>query len=319
VWSKLRCNPSLRCYYEPLHEQLAALDRATVDGPADAAMVRMLRHPPQEKSYFAEYLDLVASGRLRYSRDLAYARYLLRPAQTDETLRAYLDGLIGDAAAAGRRPVLCFCRSQMRSAWMRRVFGGIHIAQVRNPFDQWASFQVNSYFIRQMLTIALALRAEHPLAFIHLDRFEQQARALARQDTTPGGERGNAPTIDWRDALGVFLVLWIASALQAIDCSDGLLDVDRLATDDGYRQESSRWLGTLGCTIDFADCKTPSAGSSPGDAALLAAMATEAAAAIRSNASTLVVADAATVAQRLMSLSASSRRVLEQALPAGRA
>jgi hypothetical protein len=314
VWSKLRRDPSLRCYYEPLHERLAALDRATIEGPAEVGISRLLRHPIPEKNYFAEYSDLVACGRLHYAQELAYARYLLRPEQTDGMLRSYLDGLIGAAVAAGRRPVLCFCRSQMRSAWMRRVFGGVHIAQVRNPFDQWTSFQVNPYFIRQMLTIALALRAQHPLAFAHVERFERVAEALAQQDGFPG-ERGNALALDRWDVLGVFLVLWIASVLQAIGCCDYLLDVDRLSGEDDYRLESSRWFGTLGCAIDFTDCTTPSAQSSLPDAALLEAMAAKAAAAIRSNASTLVVADAAAVAQRLSSLSACSRRVLEQALP----
>jgi hypothetical protein len=314
VWSKLRRDPSLRCYYEPLHERLAVLDRATIEGATEVDISRNLRHPIPEKHYFFEYLDLVASGQLRYSQDLAYARYLLRPEQTDEALRAYLEGLIGAATAAGRTPALCFCRSQMRSAWMKRVFGGFHVAQIRNPFDQWVSFRVDPYFVRRMLTIALGLRSQHPLAFAHIEGFEQLANSLARQAGTQG-ESGKTLPIGWRDLLGVFLLVWMASALQAIGCCDYLLDVDRLSADENYRQESSRRFGAVGCTVDFTDCSTPATRTSSASAALFEVMVAQSAKAIRSNASTLVIADAAAVAQQLSSLSASSGRILKQALP----
>jgi len=312
VWSKLRQDPTLRCYYEPLHEQLATLDRAAIESNTEAALRRQLRHPIVEGSYFDEYLDLVASGRLGFSVDLAYARYLLRPGEPDEGLRAYLGGLIGAATAAGSKPVLCFCRSQMRSAWMKATFGQVHVAQLRSPLEQWASFQVNPYFIRQMLIIALRLRSRCPLAFAHIARFDQQAKALAQQKGNPGAPSG-VLTIHPRDALSVFLVLWIASALQVLGCCDRVLDVDRLSSDAAYRQESARWFASHGCSVEFNDCTTPSAERLHSQD--FEAVATQAAEAIRSNAAALVVTDVAAVAPRLASLSAPSRRLLEQALP----
>lgn len=315
VWSRLRRDPALCCYYEPLHEQLASLDPVALDGPAETEVSRLLRHPLAERHYFAEYRDLVASGRLGYSQDLAYTRYLLRPAEPDEALRTYLDRLIAAAAAAGCRPVLCFCRSQMRSAWMKQVLGGHHVAQIRNPLDQWGSFQVNPYFVRQTLAIALRLRARHPRAFVHLEHFEQQVKTLERQRAT-GSTGGAAPTISRQDVLGIFLVLWIASALQSIGCGDRVLDVDRLSTDADYQAEMSRWFGSLGCDVDFSDCRTPIAESPSEDAAGFEGMVVEAAKACRTNASSLVIAGRDAVAQRLRSLSTPSRRILEQALPA---
>ena len=317
VWSKLRRDPSLRCYYEPLHERLATLDRAAIEGSAEAGMSRLLRHPVPEENYFAEYLDLVASGRLRYARELAYARYLLRPDERDEALHAYLDRLIRAAASDQRTPALCFCRSQMRSVWMRRALGGNHVAQIRNPFDQWASFQVNPYFVRQMLVIALALRARHPLAFAHVEWFERQAVALANRNSSPA-DRGSRPVPDRHGALRVFLVLWMASTLQALSCCDLVLDVDRLAADRDYQQEASRWFATRGCVVDFTDCRTPGTHGSPNDADVRRTMVAQAAAAIRSNAAGLVVADETAVARHLPSLAASSRSALEEVLPPGR-
>jgi hypothetical protein len=43
---------------------------------------------------------------------------------------------------------------------IKRVFSGVHIAQIRNPADQWASFHVGN-FINKMLLIALKLRNAH--------------------------------------------------------------------------------------------------------------------------------------------------------------
>lgn len=276
VWSKLRCDPSLRCYYEPLHERLAVLDRATVEGSAEVGTSRQLRHPVPQRHFFFEYLDLIAQGRLRYSQDLAYARYLLRSDQGDEALRDYLQGLIGAATAAGRTPVLCFCRSQ--------------IAEPASP----ASVGLRPY---------RRVRADGEFP-----------RAAGRTQ----GASGTTLPIGSRDLLGVFLVLWIASALQAIGCCDHVLDVDRLSADESYRQESSRWFRAVGCTADFSDCSTPATETDPASAALFEAMIAQAARAIRSNASTLVIADAAAVEQRLSSLSVASQRILQQVIPGGR-
>src|SRR5262249_21651673 len=218
VWAKLRQEKSFRCYYEPLNERLAALEPGAIAASPEAGMSQSLRHPVQAENYFAEYSKLIAAGSLGYSRDLAYARYLLRPEQADNALKRYLDGLISAAAGARQTAVLCFCRSQMRSAWMRRSFGGLHVAQIRNPFDQWASFQVHPYFTRRLLDIARRLRAMHPGAFSQIDE---------------------------NDAPALFLVLWIASALQAIACCDYLLDVDRLSTDEACRKEASDWFAKL--------------------------------------------------------------------------
>src|SRR5262249_20100621 len=169
VWSKLRENDSLICYYEPLHERISHLNPDIIDGSAEIEISRDLRHPVQAKNYFAEYAELVHSKTLRFAPELSYSRYLLLPEETDEQLRLYLNGLIKAASAKSRTAVLCFCRSQMRSAWMKKVFAGVHIAQIRNPADQWVSFNVETFFPNTMLVIALKLRKLYPLSFIHIE------------------------------------------------------------------------------------------------------------------------------------------------------
>src|SRR5262249_3899658 len=151
-------------------------------GPPRFELKESLRHPIVRQHYYAEYAELLRSGTLNYSLDLAYDRYFLVRGQTDDALRTYIDGLISAASAAKRRAILCFCRSQMRSAWMKHTFGGIHIAQIRNPADQWASFnKVSGYFVHNMLMIALKLRNSYPLAFAHIESFERFAHNLSKR------------------------------------------------------------------------------------------------------------------------------------------
>jgi hypothetical protein len=317
VWSKLRKNRSCRCYYEPFHERIANLSLAVIKTDPDVNLSRQLRHPIPKKHYFAEYARLVRSGILGYSPDLAYDRYLLQPGQTDERLRNYLDGLISSANVAHRRAVLCFCRSQMRSAWIRQNFGGLHVVQIRNPADQWISFKVDSYFILKMITIALHLRDFCPRAFVHIQPFESFAQQIAKKSSLPIEVLTQyfiEPYAKQRDCLDIFLVIWIASALQAVTSCDFLLDMDLLSTDFDSRRAAMEWFESIGCPVDFYDCSIPGAGDKEGALSLFESAATNAANAIKSNAASLVVGRPEVVHERLSLLSPLTRRVLRLAL-----
>ncbi|MDB5874075.1 MAG: hypothetical protein JWQ07_3517 [Ramlibacter sp.] len=311
MWSRLRQDESLRCYFEPLHERIAKLNPAAVTLPPEAGVSVALRHPAQERNYFAEYLDFVKSSPTLFSRSLSYDRYLLRPEQSDDHLRAYLGELISAAGGAGRTAVLCFCRSQMRSAWMKRAFGGRHVAQVRNPFDQWASFQVRPYFVQKLVLTALKLRTAHPGAFVHIEQFERKAQARSSPQSRGGSL---VVPVDAQDALRLFLLVWIASTLQAVACCDHVLDVDRLSVDAGYQQESAAWFKSAGCLVDFADCATPVTGGSQESRLLFRTVLDEAVNAIGSHARCLVVADEDAVRKRLPSLSGASSAILAKVL-----
>jgi hypothetical protein len=316
VWSKLRENKSCRCHYEPLHERIATLNLATVKAAPEIGVSRRLRHPPPKKHYFAEYAKLVRSGSLNYFPELAYDRYLLQPVQMDERLRNYLEGLISSASAAKRRAILCFCRSQMRSAWMKQTFGGLHVAQIRNPVDQWASFKVDSYFVSNMIIIALRLRVLYPRAFAHIQPFESFAQQLSKR-ALPAEVIADyfiPQFVNQRDCLDIFLVIWIASALQTIACCDFVLDIDLLSTDPEYRLDVSRWFGAIGCPVDFSDCSSPTSGDKDAVISTLDRMAEDAAGAIGSGASSLVVTDPEIVKNRLPSISSGSARILSLAL-----
>lgn len=313
VWSKLREKDSCVCYYEPLHEKIAFLTLEGVEGPPDAEISRVYRHPLQKTDYFAEYADLIRSDSLHFSPALSHDRYLLLPEEEDEQLEGYVGGLAKAALATHRTPVLCFCRSQMRSAWMKAIFGGIHIALIRNPADQWASFSVDGYFQEKMLIIALKLRAKHPPVFLHIGAFERFAREIAKRPLLPIEHLFHL-FIKEKDALAVFLVIWLASALQAISYSDYVLDIDLLSNDPSFKKSAADWFEALGISIDFSDCASPSSGTAPLSAGEFEQMLREAAAAVRNNAASLVIADLDVIKKRLAWVSPRSGEFLRMAV-----
>lgn len=313
IWSKLRDNEAYVCYYEPLHERIDHLSAEMIEASPETARSITLRHPIQTKNYFAEYAALLSSKNHGFSPELSYDHYLLMPEQRNENLCAYIQGLIRGASDQGRTAVLCFCRSQMRSAWMKKTFGGTHIAQIRNPVDQWASFNVEPYFANKMLSIALKLRTQHPLAFVHIEAFERFAVHIAKRPLLPVEELYGF-FLTQKDVCAVFLVIWIASALQSVSYCDFILDIDLLSTNLQYRARTTAWFGTVGCQIDFSDCAIPSSDKILEPKEPFDPLMREALKAIRSNASSLVLVSPNEIKKRLASLSDASGEVLLSAV-----
>jgi len=317
IWAKLREEKTLCCYYEPLHEQISDQSLAAIDAPPSIEASENFRHPILKTNYFAEYAGLLRSGKLYHSKEFAYDNYLLQPQQPNDQLRSYIEGLITSALDAGRRPVLCFCRSQMRSAWMKETFGGIHVAQIRNPFDQWSSFQIRPYFPIYMVVIALKLRQLHPLAFAHIEAFEQFAQQVSKRAWLPAemlAEHLITPFISQRDCFDIFLIIWIVSALQTIASCDFLLDIDRLSSDLEYRNTTSQWFNEIGCSMDLSDCSIPNTGDQRIQSPFFQRIIEEAVNAVRSQASPLVIADISAVKNWCSDLAPSSRSILSSAV-----
>ncbi len=192
---------------------------------------------------------------------------------------------------------------------MKRNFVGIHIAQLRNPNDQWLSFQVNPYFTSRMISLALALRKIHPDAFTHIHDFERQAHDASLRNTSSGA-RGIQIQLNRRDCFRIFMVIWIASALQSIASADFVLDIDSLSTGASYRNSAARYFESLGCTVDFSDCLVPNSRGTNTMSDEVEELMKEAAKAIQFNAKPLVITDVDVIAKRLPTLAHSSRRIL---------
>ena len=257
IWSKLRENEKLICYYEPFHEVLAEKTLGEQIGKHKAYEASsVMRHPIQDRHYFHEYKDLVEQHQLNFAPELSYKNYFLSPDQNDDPRYQYLQTLISYGAAVNRLPTLCFCRSQMRSAWIRKNFAGKHIAQIREPLPQWESFDVLPYFRNTMIKVALDLRENCPAYFDHIPNFNRFAAAFERRKSLPADQLYEF-FLRPDDFLAIFLLVWVLSTLQSISHSDLALDIDRLSSDGSYRGFVQDWFADLGCTVDISDCSIP--------------------------------------------------------------
>ena len=227
-WAKLRKDSAVCAYYEPLNEELPRWSPERLrQGPTQA--FEGDKHPDIDRHYFHEYLSLIEAGALQFDPALSYGRYYLDADSTDSLLKNYLTRLISAAQGQGKRPALCFCRSQMRSLWMRHNFGGLHLCQIRNPWDQWRSFGRHAYFKNTTLLTAFELDRNFPGCFDHVPNF-----SAMRADWQRGQ---NFRYLDI-DCLAVFCAIWFASSAQALSASDLVIDVDRLAIDPRSRGET---------------------------------------------------------------------------------
>lgn len=252
-WTKLRQDSGIRAYYEPLNEELAVwTPEAIRRGPTKA--FEGDNHPPLEKHYFYEYLELIEQRRLLFETLLSYERYFLAPEEEDPVLERYLANLIASAQEKGLRPALCFCRSQMRAEWMKRRFGGTHLCQIRGPMDQWLSFGRHDYFKQRTLLTAFLLNRRHPGCLESLSGFGELYRAW---------QAGQSFQYRDQDCLEIFCVLWIASALQSLAASSIILDIDRLGTDLALRAATAEDLRQAGLPHDLDDCRPPAATDRP--------------------------------------------------------
>jgi len=232
IWAKLRQSPHLCCYYEPFHEQLKRPDLREFQLSRQDQISAALRHPEVDRHYFEEYTPLVSAGQLQFLERFAYQSWHLRRDQDDGELRDYLQRLIGSANREGRRPVLCFVRSQLRCDWIQQNCGGVQIGQIRNPLSQWRSFGVLPYFRMHLSEINSGLHEKFPELF--------------SRDCTSNEDQWNT-----------FMTLYVLQLLKMLSTADFVLDIDCLTAKESYRRMTQQFFLDYHIAVDFADCECP--------------------------------------------------------------
>jgi hypothetical protein len=250
LWEKFRRDENFVAYCEPLHESLPGLTPEQIKSP-HVIPFEDANHPPVDRSYYYEYLPLVENSDLNFDRVISYDRYELQAGDDDIALHQYLTGLIDLAQSENKRAALCFCRSAMRARWMKNTYGGVHIAQIRNPWDQWQSFKKHSYFINRCLLTGLSLEKIAPGTFHSIPGFQEAFRSWV----SGGGVRFSAEQCSL-----LFIHLWIYSAVHSMDASDIIIDVDLLGQSADTQKTVSQMMSDKGLPSDLSDCKSPNTG-----------------------------------------------------------
>lgn len=266
--------------YEPLHEEIGTLTPALIAlRQADAWESGHGAMAP----YFAEFAPLLRSGlvgvpgyRMAFATSDAFAG---ATADLPE-LATYLRRLLRYAAVGRRVPVLKFCRSMGRVAWMQAQFPtALHAVVLRRPDTQWASArqqmqaQGNPYFVVMPLLV-LARNAAAPLVARCCAALDVQPPRLRRDllergfglceqvaEHLPWAPRWPVPWLrrhslsraraicaaqmecrNWDARYRVFLAYWMACTLSALATDSLLIDPDQLVASAACRDELAATL-----------------------------------------------------------------------------
>ena len=268
LWSRLREQPHVHAFYEPLHEAIATLRRSDIPKLRPSAW--RSRHG-ETAPYFAEYGALIAPRRAGvplYQRRFAFDGFFLDPGEEDPALEAYLRGLLAAGGSgrdakggAGQVAVLKFCRSLGRVGWMERRFPEmLHAVVLRDPLEQWRSGrrllveERNRYFTIAPLLV-LARNAGHPLVRQACLALDVRLPVLGSTDMAYGVEtvwrhvRHQDAATQYRG----FLAYWIASAIAALQSRALLIDTALLARAPEHRAEvEAAFAARLGVTVDLS-------------------------------------------------------------------
>jgi hypothetical protein len=131
---------------------------------------------------------------------------------------------------------------------MKVNFRGLHIAQIRNLWDQWISFGKHPYFKNRTLLTAYCIEVRRPGSFSHVAGFDQLVGAW---------KGGRLATLRDIDCFAVYVTLWIASSAQALMASDLVIDIDLLGASPSVRHAVEQELERNALPSDLSDCRPP--------------------------------------------------------------
>ncbi len=256
VWKKFRDDPSYRAYLEPLHECLGR-NREEVQAASGPATRALLRHPPMDDFYFAEYPFTPDGGVEYFQKSLSYERYCLGQTEEDEDLRRYIGKLNEYAARHGQRAVFQFNRALLRAGWLAENFFGVHVLLLRSPLGVWKSFKSfeAGYFQTRICTILGQNQSKPPIKYLTpwLDFPHEKRETIDEEYDCYHSFAGKNEDRLYPSFFDFYLLSMVHCAQHA-DC---ILDLEEISRNPAVRQAATDRLRELGIEISLADCNLP--------------------------------------------------------------
>ncbi|WP_419569505.1 hypothetical protein [Rheinheimera sp.] len=244
------------CYQEPTHEIafFSKDDSSILQVDHGEEKVTMLRHPAMNKGYFQELMDTWPHWQHVIKEEMIYNSYF--GASSHEALGIPYWRVLIEAAAARGRPVLQECRTSNRIASIKQALGGFHIYLWRNPWDQWWSYKVASYFEHAELLIA---HSEYSPTVVKTLCAELGIEAYPQGDIAGEFAFYAARPLTSEQSYLIFYLLWVLALKHANDNADVMINIDRLSDSASYREEVLQTLQNVADVsgISLADCRVP--------------------------------------------------------------
>jgi hypothetical protein len=145
------------------------------------------------------------------------------------------------------------CRTSGRVAPLRNFFGGKHIHLWRNPWDQWWSYQVDSYFD---VTTQLILNAIDPPEALRSVKEMCGITNFHDPDIENEITRATNHRLPAQISFSAFYALWLCSLIEMEKATDISLNIDALSSSEEYQRQTLRNFTDAGIVdVDFSDCR----------------------------------------------------------------
>jgi hypothetical protein len=236
-------------FQEPLHEVTlnSKEDPSRLINGFGINEMKLNRHPILKNGYFHELYEAWPAWKSFITNESIYNGYF--GANENDLGIDFWKSLIKYST---KRPVFQECRTSGRIPLIRKILGGHHIYLWRNPWDQWWSYKVTSYFDTANQLI------------IHAPNSPQSIKLMIASlglEVFPGKEIAGAfnfygdHPLDSNSRYIVFYMLWCLGIREGLEHCHTIINIDRLSDSEDYRQAILLDLSSVEIhDIDFSDC-----------------------------------------------------------------
>lgn len=269
----LRRNESLMCFNEAIMD--GKRDYARFKKAKEREIFRLeaqkwnVNHQFLDREDFAEFIEAWDAVMHLCPEFPAFNDYLPPKGVLSPELFTYLAALMNYARSQGKRPVLCEINSRGRAGAMRGAFGGLHVAQYRDPLSQFGSFvrgliDGQSWGFLVTPFTELATSRAHPLYRLVPEAWRTPDLpwlTANRAQFWASAARYNAEIASPRPEMieKLFrwhMFSWALNNLAAISYSDIALDIDKAHDDADYRASiTDKLAARIGTAPDLGDIK----------------------------------------------------------------
>lgn len=252
LYSLFRSNKNNHCYYEPFHETLYNYPKSKAFAKNKQDTYKSMGHPEDTKDYFFEYpYNENGYGVPLFQKSFSYDTFCPNKDKNDD-LKKYIENLINYAKG---RPVFQFCRSGLRTEWLKKEFDSVNIYLVRDPHDQWMSYNSfsDNYFNIINLLILSKLDCEifsNLRKTLKLNEYTNVDLAIEYryyEFLTTG--------ISKKLSYAIFYYLWVLSLIHNVKNSDCIIDLESLSHDLEEKNRVNNFLLSKDIEINFKDLK----------------------------------------------------------------
>lgn len=255
LWNKFREKEIYYCYYEPFHENLLDLNEKTLKEDI-TEKTKIMSHPRLKKHYFFEYPKKDGKGVPFFEKAFTLDTYCMGKNENNEKVKNYIQFLIDFAKG---QPVFGFCRSPLRSAWLKNNFDSINIYLLRNHRNQWESYLSFKEPYFNIIDLMIVGKNSNHQRFIPLSKVIfvpfYQNESFNKEYQFYKNIMGQY-TIE--DRYFIFFYIWIVSLIENITISDIIADIDAINTNHNLRNNFLNLLRKFDIHLDIDDCNIKS-------------------------------------------------------------